>query len=74
MELKLHNNLKIGLMRTEYIYKIEVETSATNSFTFDILAKDFKDASTKANKVLQDEVEYLRLKSVIETKEINIVD
>ena len=61
-------------MRTEYIYRIEVETSATNSFTFDILAKDFKDASTKANKVLQDEVEYLRLKSVMEIKEINIVD
>ena len=42
-------------MRTEYIYK-EVETSVTKSFTFGILAKDFKDASTKANKVLQDEV------------------
>ena len=61
-------------MRTEYIYKIEVETPITNSFTFDILAKDFKDASIKANKVLQDEVEYLRLKSIMETKEINIVD
>lgn len=61
-------------MRTEYIYRIEVETSATKSFTFDILAKDFKDASIKANKVLQDEVGYLRLKSVMEIKEINIVD
>ena len=42
MELKLYNNLKIGLMRTEYIYRIELETSATKSFTFDILAKTLK--------------------------------
>lgn len=74
MELKLYNNLKIGLMRTEYIYRVELETSATKSFTFDILAKDFEDACIKANKVLKDEVGYLRLKSVIEIKEINIVD
>ena len=47
MELKLYNNLKIGLMRTEYIYRIELETSATKSFTFDILAKDFEDAYIK---------------------------
>lgn len=61
-------------MRTEYIYKIELETSATKSFTVDILAKDFEDAYIKANKVLKDEVGYLRLKSVMEIKEINIVD
>lgn len=61
-------------MRTEYIYEIEFETSATYSFKLEIVAKDFEDAYSKVNTLMQNNVNYQRLKSIVEIKDINIID
>lgn len=60
-------------MKKEYIYKIEFESSVSNSYIYEILAKNFDDAYFKAIKIMKEDSKCLRVKSIKEIQNIAIV-
>ena len=61
-------------MKKEYIYKIEFESSTSNSYIYEILAQNFDDAYSKAIKIMKEDSKCRRVKSIKEIQNIAIVE
>lgn len=61
-------------MKKEYIYKIEFESSVSNSYIYEILANNFDDAYFKAMKIMKEDPKCYRIKSIREIQDILIVE
>lgn len=61
-------------MKKEYIYKIEFESSVSDSYIYEILAKNFDDAYFKGIKIMEEDPKCLRLRSIKELQSIYIVN
>lgn len=61
-------------MKKEYIYKIEFESSVSDSYIYEILAKNFDDAYFKVIKIMEEDPKCLRLRSIKELQSIYIVN
>lgn len=61
-------------MKKEYIYKIEFELSVSNSYIYEILAKNFDDAYFKAMKIMKEDPKCYRVKSIREIQDILIIE
>lgn len=61
-------------MKKEYIYKIEFESSVSNSYIYEILAQNFDDAYFKAIKIMKEDSKCRRVKSIKEIQNIAIVE
>ena len=61
-------------MKKEYIYKIEFESNVSNSYIYEILAKNFYDAYFKAMKIMKEDSKCYRVKSIKEVQDIFIIE
>lgn len=61
-------------MKKEYIYKIEFESNVSNSYIYEILAKNFDDAYFKAMKIMKEDSNCFRVKSIREIQDILIIE
>lgn len=61
-------------MKKEYIYKIEFESNVSNSYIYEILAKNFNDAYFKAMKIMKEDSNCFRVKSIREIQDILIIE
>lgn len=61
-------------MKKEYIYKIEFESSVSNSYIYEILANNFDDAYFKAMKIMKEDSNCFRVKSIREIQDILIIE
>lgn len=61
-------------MKKEYIYKIEFESSVSNSYIYEILANNFDDAYFKAIKIMKEDTKCYRIKSIREIQDILIIE
>lgn len=61
-------------MKKEYIYKIEFESSVSNSYIYEILANNFEDAYFKAMKIMKEDPKCYRVKSIKEVQDIFIIE
>lgn len=61
-------------MKKEYIYKIEFESSVSNSYIYEILANNFDDAYFKAMKIIKEDPKCYRVKSIREIQDILIIE
>ena len=61
-------------MKKEYIYKIEFESSVSNSYIYEILAKNFDDAYFKAMKIMKEDSKCYRVRSIKEVQDIFIIE
>ena len=61
-------------MKKGYIYKIEFESSVSNSYIYEILANNFDDAYFKAMKIMKEDPKCYRVKSIKEIQDILIIE
>lgn len=61
-------------MKKEYIYKIEFESNMSNSYIYEILANNFDDAYFKAMKIMKEDPNCFRVKSIREIQDILIIE
>lgn len=61
-------------MKKEYIYKIEFESSVSNSYIYEILANNFDDTYFKAMKIMKEDPKCYKVKSIKEVQDIFIIE